>query len=147
MRRQGITQLEKLKALSLFLSSVIVGSVGVYLTHQIGKSQLEIARINNMTTIINSLSSTNNVSRRMAAISLGLYGQHAVPALIALLDDPEGDVRLAATEALSVIGDPAFPDLKARLDNKRDSINVRAGSLYALGRMRHPQGKALALKV
>lgn len=146
MGDEKIPFIEKFKALSLFLSSVVISCVGIYLTHQIAESQTEIARINNITKMIQIISSENKAERRMAAISLGLYGKSAVPALIALLGDPDGDVRLAATEALSVIGDPAYQVLRERFENKLNDTNVRAGSLYALGKMRNPRVKQLALR-
>lgn len=145
MTEEKENSLEKFKALSVFLSSVVISCVGVYLTHQIAKSQTDIARINNITKMIQSISSDNAKERRMAAISLGLYGESSVPALIALLDDDDAEVRLAATEALSVIGDPAYQVLKERFENKLNATNIRSGSLYALGKMRNPKVRKLAL--
>lgn len=155
MTEGKLTFLDKFKAISIFLSTVVISATGLYLnyshnltesvkTSKIANAQIEVARINAITEILPKLAAKDTQERRLAAISLGLYGKTGIPALLAALDDPEQMVVSAAIESLAVIGETAFPALKRSFLNEQYSDNVRAGSIYAIAKMRHPDAAILA---
>lgn len=76
-----------------------------------------------------------SVARRVsAARALGVIGpaaREAIPALIAALQDPAGEVRWAAGQALSQMGDPAIIALATAATNA--DVTVRHTAVYALG--------------
>jgi len=141
---RGSRLLEGFKALSTFGSTVVLSAVVALLTNQYNNKQLEIARINEISSLIPKLGSKDENERKFSAIALGLYGKDAIPALVALLDDPNGEVRLASVTSLELIGDDAVARLHAMFSDKRNSGNVRSSALYALGAMKAPIAYALA---
>ncbi len=144
-RRRDSRRLELLKAGSTFISSIIIASAGIYVTAQFNSQQLEISRNRDLSTLIPNLGSNDPTIRRFSAISLGLYGREAIPALIATLDDEKSEVRSAAVKALTVIGDPAKPELIIAFENQRNDVNLRAMSLLALGEMHEPRAYDFAI--
>jgi HEAT repeat protein len=79
-----------------------------------------------------------------AALALGRLGESkAVPDLIALLDEPNGNIRFAAAEALGQICDPiAREALQRRLND--DDEGVRAKVRWALSRFKKAGSRATA---
>jgi len=81
-----------------------------------------------------------------AALALGRLGEtKAVAALIALLEDPNGNMRFAAAEALGHLCDPSDRDaLQSRLND--DDEGVRAKARWALSRLKKA-GASMAASV
>ncbi len=75
------------------------------------------------------------VARRVsAARALGVIGppaEAAIPDLIAAFQDPAGEVRWAAAQALAHLGDPAVVALMTAATNS--DVTVRHAAVYALG--------------
>ena len=71
-----------------------------------------------------------------SALALGRLGEFkAVPDLILLLDEPNGNIRFAAADALGQICDPLARDaLQQRLND--DDEGVRAKARWALSRFK-----------
>ncbi len=69
-----------------------------------------------------------------AVRALGEIGDPvAVPHLRPLLDDPETELRAAATHALGLLGDTASrPALEARLQDGAETMDVRVGAAFGL---------------
>ena len=148
------SRLEVFKTFSTFFSSVIIASASIIVTLTYNKqqfeitqeqasSQMEITRIKEISNLIPKLGSENANQRKFSAITLSLYGVSAIPALIAILDDENVDVRDASSKALALIGESAIFELEAAFRERRNSENLRAMSIYTLGRLK--SGKALEL--
>ncbi|WLE98682.1 MAG: HEAT repeat domain-containing protein [Candidatus Electrothrix communis] len=146
-----------LKIVSTFFSSVVIASASIVVTltynskkleisNKQAISQMEIASIKEISKLIPQLGSENAKERKFSAIALSLYGKDAVPALIALLDDEEIDVRDASSKALSLIGDPALAELEMAFKDRQNSANLRGSAIYTLGRMKSSLAIPLALK-
>jgi HEAT repeat protein len=150
--------LEYFKAFSTFFSSVVIALTGIYLTNryngqqleiarQQARSQLALARLQEISKVIPKLGSSDKNERRFGAIALGLHGVDAIPPLLALLNDASPDVRLASAESISLIGTDAAPRLTEALLNKRNPTNLRSGAIYALGQMQADSAFSLAMDV
>jgi HEAT repeat protein len=150
--------LEYFKVFSTFISSVVIALTGIYLTNKYNSQQLEIARqqahsqlalarLQEISKIVPKLGSADNNERRFGAIALGMYGIDAVPALLVLLNDPSGDVRLAGTDSLALIGHIAAPKLTEVLLNRRNPTDLRSGAIYALGKMQAAEAFSLASEI
>ena len=151
------SRLEVFKTFSTFFSSVIIASAGIIvtltynsqqleITNKQAVSQMEITRIKEISNLIPKLGSENTNERKFSAITLSLYGKDAVPALIATLGDEKMDVREASAKAIALIGEPAIPELEAAFRDSRNSENLRASSIYALGLMKSPKAEQLSIK-
>jgi HEAT repeat protein len=123
------------KTLSTVFSSIVLAGAGLWATSAYNEKQIEIAQNRELAGLIPNLSSKDANVRKYSSISLALYGKKAIPALLAALDDENGDVRITAVKSLTIIGDAAVPDLTKAVTDKRNAINVRAGAIYALGRI------------
>ncbi len=150
--------LEYFKAFSSFLSSVVIALTGIYLTNKYNSQQLEIAqrqaqsqlalaKLQEISKIVPRLGSNDKSERQFGAIALGMYGVDAIPPLLALLNDPSGDVRVASTESIALIGTIAAPRLTEALLNKRNPINLRSGAIFALGKMQAAESFSLAIEI
>jgi HEAT repeat protein len=153
----GPSRLEIFKTFSTFFSSVIIASASIIVTLTYNKqqfeitqkqaaSQMEITRIKEITNLIPKLGSENASERKFSAITLSLYGKSAVPALIAILEDENIDVRVASSKALALIGDPAVLELEETFRDRRNSINLRAMSIFTLGRLKSVSAVQLAME-
>ena len=100
----GISFLEIAKLSSSFISTVLIALASVFVTTQYNNKQLEIAQIKEISALIPKLGSTNENERKFSAIALGLYGEGAIPALIAILDDSDEAVRTAGAKSIALIG-------------------------------------------
>ena len=138
------TFLEIVKVSSTFLSTVLIALASFFVTMEYNKKQLEIAQIKEISSLIPKLGSENANERKFSAIALGLYGNGAIPALIAILDDTDQDVRNAGAASIVVIGDVAIPSLERTFSDKKKSTNLRAMSLWTLGAMKAESGLMLA---
>lgn len=143
--------LEVFKAFSTFISSVIIAFAGIFITtefnnrqleitHQQAESQLALARIKEISVLVPKLGSSDKNERKFSAVALGLYGENAIPALMAIMDDEDGEVRVASSKSLALIGDVAVPHLTRAYLNGRNTLNVRTTSLYTLGLMKADSG-------
>ncbi len=142
--RTRVDWLDLFKAASTFISSVIIALAGIYVTQEYNSkqleisqrqvdSQIEIARNRELTLLIPQLGDKDAGVKRYSAISLALYGRHAVPALIAALDEENEDVQFVVSRSLSLIPSAA-PDLIARFkDDRRNTPTLRSGAIYTLG--------------
>lgn len=141
------SKLEIFKTFSTFFSSVIIALAGIVITTQYNNRQLEItqkqvesqlslARIKEISTLVPKLGSSNEGERRFSAITLGLYGEDAIPALIAVIEDPKETVRRASAEALAIIGEASIPVLEETYLDKSNNPIKRGMSLYTLGLMK-----------
>lgn len=142
--KSHLSLLEIFKALSNFISTVVLAAVVAVLTNQYNTRQLEIARIKEISTLIPELGNNDPNKRKFSAIALGLYGENAIPALMALLNDPDGQVRLSSVKSLEIIGNEAVTRLEKVVTDKRNPVNSRASSLYALGAMKAEAAYKLA---
>ena len=149
------SRIEVFKAFSTFFSSVIIASASIIVTLTYNKqqfeitqrqavSQMEIARVKEISILIPKLGSENANERKFSAITLSLYGKSAVPALIAILEDENPDVRDASSKALALIGEPSIPELEAAFRDRRNSENMRALSLFTLGLLKSNKAVELA---
>jgi HEAT repeat protein len=138
--------LELFKAASMFLSSVVIALASFCVTKEYNSKQLAIATNKDLSVLIPRLGSPNSNEQRFAAISLGLYGKEAIPALIAVLDDPRERVGYAAEKSLTLIGDDAIPELMKTYKNRRSSPSLRGWCLFTLGELRAPKASPLALE-
>lgn len=143
--------LEVFKAFSTFISSVIIAFAGIFITTEFNNRQLEItqrqaqsqlalARIKEISVLVPKLGSSDKNERKFSAIALGLYGEDAIPALMALMDDEDGEVRVASTKSVALIGDVALPHLTRAYLDVRNSLNVRTSALFTLGLMKADRG-------
>lgn len=137
--------LEIFKAVSTFLSSVIIAATGIFVTGQYNSGQLEISRNKELTGLIPKLGDPDANVRKFNAISLALYGKDAIPPLIATLSDQDLNVRMAGAQSLSIIGTAAIDKLTLAHKDQRNDINLRALALYTLGLMRAPNAYELAM--
>lgn len=143
-RRTKTSFLEIVKVSSTFISTVLIALASFYVTNQYNSRQLEIAQIKEISALIPKLGAEGENDRKFSAIALGLYGKGAIPALIAILDDSKPEVRIAAAKSIALIGTAAIPSLEQTISNKKNSANLRAMSLWALGQMRAGSGATLA---
>jgi HEAT repeat protein len=141
---ENLNSLQVFKAISVFISSIIIAGAGIFVTSQYNSNQLEISRNKDLATLIPQLGSQDATVRKFSAISLALYGKYAVPALMVTLDDENQDVRVAAVTSLSMIGEPAIRELTKTYQDKCNSETKRSSGLYTLGRMRAPNAYELA---
>jgi len=150
------SRFEVFKTFSTFFSSVIIASASIVITFTYNNqqleitqkqaaSQMEIARIKEISNLIPKLGSENANERKFSAITLSLYGKSAAPALIALLEDDSPEVRIVSSKALALIGEPAIPDLETAFKDKRNSDNLRSLSIYTLGLLKSDNVFKLAL--
>lgn len=147
--KSKVTRLETFKAVSTFISSVVIAMAGIYVTSQYNAKQLAIsdqqktaelaiAQNRELANLIPQLGSQDTNVRKFSAISLGMYGKHAIPALIASLADEDMAVRMAAIRSLGIIGHDAVPELFKIAIERRNNYNTRAGAVYALGMIGGP---------
>lgn len=139
-----LSKLEVFQAISGFISAVIIAGAASYAAYDYNSKQLEISRNKDLADLVPKLGSQDANLRKFSAISLALYGEYAIPALIATLDDTNQNVRMAAVKSLSIIGDPAIRELTKTYQDKRNPINKRAAGLYTLGLMGAPNAYELA---
>lgn len=149
------SRMEVFKAFSTFFSSVILASASIVVTLKYNQQQLEIAqkqavsqmeitRIKEISDLIPKLGSENDNERKFSAITLSLYGESAVPALIALLEDENSTIREVSSKALTLIGEPAIPELESAFKDERNSENLRALSIYTLGGLKSEKAVQIA---
>lgn len=139
-----LSKLEVFQVISGFISAVIIAGAASYAAYDYNSNQLEISRNKDLADLVPKLGSQDANVRKFSAISLSLYGEYAIPALIATLDDTNQDVRMAAIKSLCIIGDPAIRELTKTFQDKRNSADKRAAGLYALGRMGAPNAYELS---
>lgn len=141
--------------LSTLLTPIAIAITGGYATHSFNEKELQVSIINSkaqqsiarnseMSKLIPNLGSSDENISKYSAVSLGLYGEHALPALLIASGDDRQSVRNAAVEALKVIGGPAHKKLEKVFLDKRNELNVRAMAIYSLGAMHAPNTLALA---
>jgi len=151
------TRIEVFKAFSTFFSSVIIASASIIvtlkyneqqfaITQKQAESQLEITRIKEISALIPKLGAENANERKFSAITLSLYGESAVPALIATLGDENATVRDASSKALVLIGEPAIRELKIAFEDRRNSDDLRALSIYTLVLLKADETLQLAIR-
>jgi HEAT repeat protein len=149
--------LESFKALSTFISSVIIAIAGIIVTSQYNSRQLELARnraeseltltrLREIAGLIPRLGSDQQQERRAGARGLGLYGAPALPALTALLADTAAAVPAAAVQSILIIGDTAVPLLTRIVRDSRATGWQRAWALHALGELQSDSAAPLAIK-
>jgi HEAT repeat protein len=149
--------LETFRTFSTFLSSVVIAGASIVvtvkyndqqfaITQRQAESQLEIARVKEISNLIPKLGSDNANERKFSAIALSLYGESAVSALIASFDDENSAVREASSRALALIGTPAVPKLIAAYSEKRNPENMRALAMYTLGMLPGEEAMRLAIQ-
>jgi HEAT repeat protein len=143
-RETRLSFLEIAKVSSAFISTVLIALVSIFVTTQYNNKQLEIAQIKEISTLIPKLGSADENERKFSAIALGLYGKGAIPPLIAILDDDDQAVRMAAAKSIALIGDAAIPSLERTFLEKKNSPNQRAASLWTLALMKAQSGFTLA---
>lgn len=83
-----------------------------------------------------ALTNPNATIRKQSVITLGLMGEHAgnaVGDLVAIVRDPNNELRAEAAEALGNIGAPALSSLTAALKDPSDTVRLQAAD--ALGRI------------
>jgi HEAT repeat protein len=97
--------------------------------------QLEIARNRELTQLIPQLGDSSATVRKFSAISLSLYGRHAIPALMSAMGDDSSIVREACAKSLSLIGSHAAPALIAAFQDSRGDAQYRGMAMKALALM------------
>jgi len=151
------TFIEIFRTFSTFLSSVIIASASIIVTLNYNQqqleitqkqveSQMEITKIKEISNLIPKLGSENANERKFSVITLSLYGKSAVPALVAILEDENQDVRDASSKALVLIGEPAILELETVFRNRRKSVAMRALSIYTLGFLNSEEAVQLAIE-
>lgn len=104
-----------------------------------------------MAALLARLTDEDAAVRGAVAFSLGaLHSRHPhavrplLPALAALLADPDGRVRQVAADALARCGDDALPALATILTGEEQGARTRAA--YALHKIRSPQSTPLLFR-
>lgn len=142
--------LEVIKTLTPFLATVVIAGAAALASFSYNKSQIELARINQMTAIVGNLYADNAKSRAAAAVAFSYYGKHAVPLLITLLDDPEPAVKTAAINSLELIGEEATPLLlraTKRAPSALEKPARRSQALVILMRLGAPGNEELVTQI
>jgi HEAT repeat protein len=166
-----LSRLETFKALSTFISSVVLAAAGIIVTlafnskelkvsqeqataqmtvsKEQSNAQITIARNKELAAIIPNLGAADANTRKVAAISLALYGKDATRVLVAALPDERKEVGEAAETSLIIIGDAASEELIKVFDDERTDEYTKGRSLYVLSSIKNPQALTrarLALK-
>jgi HEAT repeat protein len=145
--RQKARWSETFKALSTFVSTVVIAIAGIMVTNRYNDRQLEISRNTQLSALIPQLGDSSENVQRFTAISLSLYGADAVPALVATLDDSRRDVSFEAERALTLIGGDATPILLKTYNQAKTSSHLKAMCLYTLGDLHARQATSIAIDV
>ena len=103
--------------------------------NKIAKSQ-RVSEKSKINSLIKDLVSKDGHLQREAREALAFIGKPAVPPLIALLKDPDDDVRWEAAKALALISDPcAVPALVEALEDHNFGVRwIAADGLVNIGR-------------
>lgn len=107
--------------------------------------QMEVTEA--MTEIINLLKDNNKIVKVSAIWALGkIKDEGAISELKEImLNDPEGDCRMAATFSLGMLGNKnAIPFLKQALEDEDKRVQLRAAG--SLGRLGEDSGHTIAIK-
>ena len=137
--------LEILKALSLFLSSVVIALTGTLLTYRYNSSQLEINRNKELSVLIPRLYSADPKEKMQSVIGLSLYGESAVLPLMSLwgYDANNVPLNMEIINSIVYIGDIAIPYLLKVYNNPAEDDRKRSYVLFALIRLNYKDSKSL----
>jgi|GEM_PF-6828843 hypothetical protein len=138
------TLLEHLKALSLFMSTVVIALFGTILTAEFNNSQIEINRNKELSVIIPQLTSPDRNVRKQAIIAMSLYGVPAIFPLAAIWDDGFVDgTNQDVSNSIVVIGKSAIPELLQIYNNPWETPLKRDWSLMTLCLLKYPKTQKL----
>ena len=97
--------IEIFKAVTPLISSIIIAIAGLFATTSYNNRQLELTIIQEMTKILPKLSSKDSAECLIAASSLGLYREKAIPILKILLLSNTSEIQFAAAEGIIMVDD------------------------------------------
>lgn len=97
--------IELFKAVTPLISSIIIAIAGLFATTSYNNRQLELTIIQEMTKILPKLSSKDSAECLIAASSLGLYREKAIPILKILLLSNTSEIQFAAAEGIIMVDD------------------------------------------
>ena len=103
--------IEIFKAVIPLISSIIIAIAGLFATTSYNNRQLELTIIQEMTKILPKLSSEDSKERLIAASSLGLYREKAIPILKILLLSDTSEIQFAAAEGIVMVDDKEANEL------------------------------------
>jgi hypothetical protein len=142
--KKGGIFLEVVKALSVFLSSVVIALAGALLTFQYNSSQLEISRNKELAELVPKLRAIDPNARLQAIISLSLYGKNAVRPLVSVWADTLDYItKLETLNSIVAIGDVATPQLLETYQNPYEVSSKREWAFLTLVMVKYSNSEKL----
>ena len=142
------SSLDVIKAISVFLSTIIISLTGTFLSSMYNSSQLEINRNKELSVLIPKLNSPEFSQRFDAIVELSLYGKNAVLPLISKWTNSQD--LLTNNEVLNsllIIGKDAIPYLLEIYHNTYEQSIKREWCLVAIVKLKYKDSEKLITEV
>lgn len=138
-------KIEKLKAISLFVSSIIISLTGTFLTFKYNSNQLDISRNKELSYLLPKLKSLNINEKRQAITALSLYGKDAILPLMSVWTDTAhvSQTNEEVLNSIVMIGDVAIPYLYSAYTNSFEVSQKRQWALLTLIKLDFKNSKEL----
>ena len=130
--------LEYFKALSIFLSSVVIALFGTFITAQYNLNQIQINRNKELSVIIPKLASQDKTEKLQAIYTMSLYGKSSLLPLISIWGtSPDYTINLAISNSIVAIGESAIPTLLNVYQNIWEDNQTREWVLVTLFKLKY----------